>query len=803
MLASVAEKRYAAEARYTNFYAGNDITWSENGEHIYCLNGDVVNQVDVETSQIVSSFGVNVANKSESVGNAGKSKSADGLEGIEVDEDNIYCFAMSSEHLVTAHGSGLLRLWELSTQKLVKLWKSQHKGPVVRIEFSTCGKFICTSGGADATLRLWDFANNSCLCALKDFPGPSLVLQFHPSPLKSEIYAVGADNTIYCWNYETKTLLYKMRGHISQVTGLSFRNAAADCSQLVTVSRDKVLIVWQRTEEASSWMQSKTIPLYEELEGVTHIADGAQLLVACGSGKLQQIDTKTWKIRDLFVKTEFEISRLLYCSIKQQLALITTEQNIIIYDVNTEKESAEVKLVKQLVGYNDEILDMCFLGDKDRYLAVATNSKHFKLYDTEQNMNCRLISGHSDTVMSLAASHNLLISVGKDCSIHLWKLSYETDCLLEPLTQQSKCHTASIGCVAITHNGAKAFASACQDGSMKVWQLSRDKQDRNSYAFSLRYAALAHDKEVNCVTYALNNKILATASQDKTAKLWNADTNVLLGVLRGHTRGVWCVRFSPVDQIVLTSSSDCSLRIWSIANFSCLKRLEQECTILRVEFLDHGKFILSAASDGLLKLWNLKTNICVQSIDEHSDRVWSVAVSACSNRFFYTGGADSKLIRFDDVTETVRNEALDKRQAILQQEQTLHSLLHAQEQLEKAFKLALTLDKPKASYDIICHFMRKRDAAAVRHLVDQLNMDQRLVLLQHVKAWGTNSRHSYIANLVLRHLLGDALLNTSQRFYNNGNLVEVLTPYVQRHFKRVSELNKDLAFMEFIVKCMS
>ncbi|XP_060655902.1 transducin beta-like protein 3 [Drosophila nasuta] len=794
MLAKVAEKSYAAEARYTNFYAGNDIAWSDNGQYLYCLNGDVVNRVDVETSQIVNSYGA----ATDTEGN----KKHVRIEDVEVEEDNIYCFALSREHLVTAHGSGLLRLWELNTGKLIKLWKAQHKGPVVQIEFSSCGKLICSSGGADATLRLWDFATNRCLCALKDFPGPALLLRFHPNALKREIYAVGSDNTIYCWDYDTKTLLYKMRGHISQVTGLSFKNAAADCNQLVSVSRDKVLIVWQLEKQSSSWHQLKVIPLYEELEGVQHLADGAQLLAACRNGKLLQIDAQTWKIRDLQIKTDFEISRLLYCAVKQQLSLVTTEQNILIYDARADAKSAEVELVKQLVGNNDEILDMCFLGDNDRYLAVATNSKHFKLYDTEQQMNCKLITGHTDTVMSLAASNNLLISVGKDCSIHLWKLSHKTACHLQPLTQQSNCHTSTIGSVAFTHHGATAFASACQDGSMKVWQLSRDKREENSYAFALKYAALAHDKEVNCVTFALNNKILATASQDKTAKLWSADTNSLLGVLRGHTRGVWCVRFSPVDQIVLTSSSDCSLRIWSIANFSCLKRLEQECTILRCEFLDHGKFILSAASDGLLKLWNIKTNICVQSLDEHTDRVWSLAVSTGSNRFFYTGGADSKLIRFGDVTETVRNEALDQRQELLQQEQTLHSLLHAQQQLEKAFILALTLDKPKASYDIICNFVRKRDSSAVRQLVDQLNMDQRLALLKHVKAWGTNSRHSQIANLVLQHLLGDALINNTAKLYNSGNLVEVLTPYVQRHFKRVSELSKDLAFMEFIVNCM-
>ncbi|XP_016973981.1 transducin beta-like protein 3 [Drosophila rhopaloa] len=787
MLANISEKSYAAEARYTNFYAGGDITWSADGQHFYCLNGAVVNQVDVQTSQILQSFGATPS--------SAENKKPAELENIDVEEDTITCFGLSQEHLVTAHRSGLLRLWQLTTGKLVKLWKAQHKGPVIRVEFSPCGRLICTSGGADATLRLWDYSNNSCLGALKDFPGPAWLLVFHPNVLRKEIFAGGSDNTVYAWNYETKTLLHKLRGHLSQVTGLSFKSKASDCNEVVTVSRDKVLIVWQLQEQLES-KQLKVLPLYEELEGVVYADKGSQIIVASGAGKLQQVDVKSWKIKDLLSQSDFQISRLLHCNELKQLALVTTEQNILVYDA----ESLEP--VKHLVGYNDEILDMCFMGDNDRYLAVATNSKHFKLYDTEHDMNCKLIVGHSDTVMSLAASQNLLISVGKDCSVRLWKLQHDKDCSLEALTQQSNCHTSTIGCVAMTHNGATGFASVSQDGSMKVWQLARAKEDRNSYSFNLRYAALSHDKEVNCVAYAPNNKLLATASQDKTAKIWLADSNSLQGVLRGHTRGVWSVRFSPVDQIVLTSSSDCTLRLWSISNFACIKRFDQECTILRAEFLDHGKFILSAASDGLLKLWNIKTNTCIQSLDEHNDRVWALAVSGRSNRFFYTGGADSKLIRFGDVTQATRNEALDQRQATLEQEQTLHSLLHAQKQLHKAFVLALNLNKPKASFDIINHFVRKRDEPGLRQLVDQLNVDQRVALLQHVKAWTTNSRHSQVGNLILKHLIGDALQDPKARFYNNGNMVEVLTPYVQRHFKRVTELNKELAFLEFIVKCM-
>ncbi|EDW72549.1 uncharacterized protein Dwil_GK20642 [Drosophila willistoni] len=789
MLANLCEKSYAAEARYVNFYAGGDIAWSSDGQHLYCLNGGVVNQVDVETSQILQSFGISSGQNDQK---------PTSLSDIEEEEDTIYCFAVSHDHLVTAHRSGLLRLWQISPKKMVKLWKSQHKGPVVKLEFSPCGKIVCSSGGADATLRLWDHTNNSCLCALKDYPGPAMLLRFHPNVLRREIYAVGSDNMIYGWNFESKKLIHKMRGHLSQVTGLTFRSGQQDCNDLVTVSRDKVIIAWQLMAEDDQLdaKQMKVLPLYDELEGVVYVKEGTKLLVASGSGKLQEIDRTSWKIKEVLAQTDFQINHLLYCTELNQLALATTEQNILFYDPDS------MEPIKHLVGHNDEILDMCFLGDNDRYLAVATNSKHFKLYDTERQMNCKLIVGHTDTVMSLASSHNLLVSVGKDYSIRLWKLQHEHECSLEEVMKQTNCHTSTIGCVAMTHNGATGFATVCQDGSMKVWQLLRDKKDVKSYSFQLLYAALAHDKEVNSVSYALNNKILATASQDKTAKLWSSEKNSVMGVLRGHSRGVWSVRFSPVDQIVLTSSADCSLRLWSISNFACLKRFDQECSILRAEFLDHGKFIISAASDGLLKLWNIKTNASIQSLDEHTDRVWSLAVSERSNRFFFTGGADSKLIRFSDVTQITRNEALDQRQSILEQEQTLLSLLHAQKNLKKAFVLALTLDKPKASYDIIKNFVRERNETAMVELVDQLNVDQRVALLKHVKAWSTNSRHSQVAQLILKHLLGDALMDSKFRFYDNANMVEVLTPYVQRHFKRITEMKKELAFLEFIVKCM-
>lgn len=62
-------------------------------------------------------------------------------------------------------------------------------------------------------------------------------------------------------------------------------------------------------------------------------------------------------------------------------------------------------------------------------------------------------------------------------------------------------------------------------------------------------AVAAHEKDINAVAFSPNDALLATASQDRTVKLWKLPHLVLVQTLRGHKRGVWDVTFSPVDQV--------------------------------------------------------------------------------------------------------------------------------------------------------------------------------------------------------------------------------------------------------------
>ena len=53
-----------------------------------------------------------------------------------------------------------------------------------------------------------------------------------------------------------------------------------------------------------------------------------------------------------------------------------------------------------------------------------------------------------------------------------------------------------------------------------------------------------HKKSVNMVAFAPNGRVLATGSDDKTIKLWDASSGRLITTLIGHEGGVYDLRFS-------------------------------------------------------------------------------------------------------------------------------------------------------------------------------------------------------------------------------------------------------------------
>jgi WD40 repeat protein len=137
-----------------------------------------------------------------------------------------------------------------------------------------------------------------------------------------------------------------------------------------------------------------------------------------------------------------------------------------------------------------------------------------------------------------------------------------------------------------------------------------------------------HSDSVTSVAFSRDSKHLASASYDKTVKIWDANTGACLQTLEGHSRWVRSVAFSRDGKHLASASHDHTVKIWDANTGACLQTLAGHSnSVTSVAFSRNGKHLASASDDKTVKIWDANTGACLQTLKGHSDLVRSVAFS--------------------------------------------------------------------------------------------------------------------------------------------------------------------------------
>jgi WD40 repeat protein len=133
-----------------------------------------------------------------------------------------------------------------------------------------------------------------------------------------------------------------------------------------------------------------------------------------------------------------------------------------------------------------------------------------------------------------------------------------------------------------------------------------------------------HDQAVEGISFSPDGKMLASASDDSTIKLWNLDGNELR-TLKGHERAVLDISFSPDGKMLASASYDNTIKLWSLDGNE-LRTLKGQKPFWDISFSPDGKTLASASHDNTIKLWSLDGNE-LRTLKGHQGRVYGVSFS--------------------------------------------------------------------------------------------------------------------------------------------------------------------------------
>lgn len=242
-------------------------------------------------------------------------------------------------------------------------------------------------------------------------------------------------------------------------------------------------------------------------------------------------------------------------------------------------------------------------------LAAGSRDKLIRLWSMQDFRYLRNLESHVGSVLCLQldSRRGILVSGSSDSSIKVWDLR------AGKVSQTLEGHSES---VLGLHFEAQYIVSCSKDTTARIWAVC-DDATQNIPADPLepnagdvcagtlpRYVLLhtlkGHRAAVNSVHFKGNT--IATASGDRTVRLWNLTTGIMIRTIGAHPRGIACVNMA--DSLVVTGSSDHVIKIFDMTSGEEVRTLRGHNGLVRTIQADNTK-IISGSYDQSIRIWDI------------------------------------------------------------------------------------------------------------------------------------------------------------------------------------------------------
>lgn len=193
-------------------------------------------------------------------------------------------------------------------------------------------------------------------------------------------------------------------------------------------------------------------------------------------------------------------------------------------------------------------------------------------------------------------------------------------------------HPTAVLTVAISPDG-KTGLTGGKDKTVRLLDLQTGIVVRQFTGFA---------DDVLSVVFSPDGKTVLAGSADATVRLWDAVTGEAIRSFDGHSGGVTSVAFSPDGNYVLTGSLDKTIILWNTSTGESVRKFSGHTdAVMSVNFSPDGKTIISGSFDQTARLWDVATGGEIRQLVTQSpvDGVLSVAFSP-DGKSILTAGQD-------------------------------------------------------------------------------------------------------------------------------------------------------------------
>ena len=180
----------------------------------------------------------------------------------------------------------------------------------------------------------------------------------------------------------------------------------------------------------------------------------------------------------------------------------------------------------------------------------------------------------------------------------------------------------------------------------------------NTFAQDFPYTSLeGHTSRVTKIVFSPDGATLASASEDRTIRLWDVATGTHRHTLTGHQSYIYSVAFSPDGLTLASGSENGRIRLWSVTTGQYRVTLEgHQSSVYSVAFSSDGSTLASGSSDRTIRLWNATTGLYKVTLEGHSENINSVAFSPDGSTL--ASGSSDRTIRLWNATTGFHKQTL-------------------------------------------------------------------------------------------------------------------------------------------------